>query len=40
MIFNLCCPKVSIKTKYKNRKSWLGPNLLKCIKKMNYIKIT
>ena len=41
MLFNVCCPEVSIKPTYKYRKPWLCPNLLKCIiKKMNYIKIT
>ena len=36
MLLNLCCPKVSVKLKYKNRKTWLCPNLLKCIVKKMY----
>ena len=31
ILFNLYCPKVSIKSKYKNRKPWLCPNVLKWI---------
>ena len=31
MLFNIHYPKVSIKPKYKNRKPWLCPDVLKCI---------
>ena len=35
MLFNVCCPEVSLKPIYKYRKRWLCPNLLKCVIKKN-----
>ena len=35
MLFNVCCPEVSLKPIYKYRKPWLCPILLKFIIKKN-----
>ena len=35
MLFDICCPKLSIKPTYKHRIRWICPNLVECIVKKN-----